>query len=54
MEYKNSVENDLNKKIKILRTDNGKEYANKIFEMYLIVLEYCIQQQIRTHLNKTD
>lgn len=35
IEYKNRVENDLNKKIKILRSDNGKEYTSRQFESYL-------------------
>ncbi|CAG4980328.1 unnamed protein product [Colias eurytheme] len=35
VEYKNRVENELNKKIKILRSDNGTEYKNNIFETYL-------------------
>ncbi|CAH2109147.1 unnamed protein product [Euphydryas editha] len=33
--YKTVVENQLNKKIKKLRTDNGKEYCSKEFEKYL-------------------
>lgn len=33
--YKNLVENELDKKIKVIRTDNGKEYCNKNFEDYL-------------------
>lgn len=35
IEYKNRVENELNKKIKILRSDNGLEYTNKNFANYL-------------------
>lgn len=35
IEYKNRVENELNKKIKKLRTDNGREYVNKNFDCYL-------------------
>lgn len=35
IEYKNRVENELNKKIKILRSDNGTEYVNKNFNNYL-------------------
>lgn len=34
-EFKNRVENELNKKIKKIRTDNGKEYMNKNYEMFL-------------------
>ncbi|KAG7302210.1 hypothetical protein JYU34_013686 [Plutella xylostella] len=34
-EFKNLVENELNKKIKKLRTDNGKEYINRNFDSYL-------------------
>lgn len=33
--YKALVENELNKKIKILRSDNGKEFVNKEFDNYL-------------------
>lgn len=33
--YKAMVENQLNRKIKILRSDNGKEYCNKDFDNYL-------------------
>ncbi|GBP78467.1 Retrovirus-related Pol polyprotein from transposon TNT 1-94 [Eumeta japonica] len=35
IEYKNQVENELNKKIKILRCDNGLEYSNKNFADFL-------------------
>lgn len=35
VEYKARVENEHNRKIKTLRTDNGKEYVNKIFDNYL-------------------
>lgn len=35
VEYKNRVENELNKKIKILRSDNGTEYKNNNFDTYL-------------------
>jgi transposase InsO family protein len=35
IEYKARVENELNKKIKTLRTDNGKEYVNNNFNNYL-------------------
>lgn len=34
-EFKNGVENELDRKIKKLRTDNGKEYINKNFDSYL-------------------
>lgn len=34
-DFKNKVENQLNHKIKIIRTDNGKEYCNLNFEKYL-------------------
>lgn len=34
-EYKNRVENELNCKIKTLRSDNGKEYINQHFSNYL-------------------
>lgn len=34
-DFKSRVENQLNLKIKILRTDNGKEYCNSNFERYL-------------------
>lgn len=34
-EFKNQVENELNKKIKILRSDNGKEYINNSFDKFL-------------------
>lgn len=33
--FKNEVENELEKRIKILRTDNGKEYCNKVFLKFL-------------------
>jgi len=33
--YKAEVENKLNRKIKILRSDNGKEFVNKEFDNYL-------------------
>lgn len=33
--YKALVENELNKKIKVLRSDNGKEFYNKEFDDYL-------------------
>lgn len=33
--YKPEVENKLNRKIKILRSDNGKEFVNKEFDNYL-------------------
>lgn len=35
IEFKNRVENELNRKIKVLRSDNGKEYINKSFDTYL-------------------
>lgn len=34
-EFKNQVENELNRKIKILRSDNGKEYVNHSFHNFL-------------------
>lgn len=34
-EFKNLVENETNKKIKTLRTDNGKEYINNEFKLFL-------------------
>lgn len=34
-EFKNYVENQLDKKIKILRTDNGKEYVNEAFGNFI-------------------
>lgn len=34
-EYKNRVENELNAKIKCLRSDNGTEYINRAFDIYL-------------------
>ncbi|KAJ8715602.1 hypothetical protein PYW07_010084 [Mythimna separata] len=34
-EFKNLVENETNKRIKILRTDNGKEYVNNEFKLFL-------------------
>lgn len=33
--YKDEVENELEKKIKVLRSDNGKEYSNKVFSDFL-------------------
>ncbi|KAJ0179561.1 hypothetical protein K1T71_005273 [Dendrolimus kikuchii] len=33
--FKNQFENELTRKIKIVRTDNGKEYCNKIFLKFL-------------------
>lgn len=35
-DFKSKVENQLNDKIKAIRTDNGKEYCNSNFENYLI------------------
>lgn len=35
MEFKNLVENQTGKRIKILRTDNGSEYCNRSFLDYL-------------------
>lgn len=35
-DYKSKVENELNNKIKILRTDNGKEYRNNRFESFFV------------------
>lgn len=35
IEFKNRVENELNKKIKIIRSDNGLEYVNQNFTNYL-------------------
>lgn len=35
LEFKNRVENELSTKIKILRSDNGTEYKNNIFEAFL-------------------
>lgn len=34
-DYKAKVENQLNRKVKILRSDNGKEFCNKSFDDYL-------------------
>ena len=34
-EFKYMVENQINKKIKVLRTDNGTEYVNKNMELFL-------------------
>jgi len=34
-EFKSLVENETNKRIKILRTDNGKEYINNEFKLFL-------------------
>lgn len=34
-EFKNLVENETNKKIKTLRKDNGKEYVNNDFKLFL-------------------
>lgn len=35
IEFKTLIENQTGKKIKILRTDNGREYVNKEFERYI-------------------
>lgn len=42
-EFKNLVENESEKRIKILRSDNGKEYINKDFRLFLE--KYGIQHQ---------
>lgn len=34
-DYKNKVENEHERKIKVIRSDNGKEYCNSIFENFL-------------------
>lgn len=34
-DYKSKVENELGRKIKIVRSDNGKEYCNKEFDSFL-------------------
>lgn len=35
IEFKNLVENQTGKRIKVLRSDNGREYVNKDFERYM-------------------
>lgn len=35
MDFQSLVEKQVGKKIKVLRSDNGGEFANKIFETYL-------------------
>lgn len=34
-EFKNRVENSFNKKVRVLQSDNGREYCNKEFDRYL-------------------
>jgi transposase InsO family protein len=41
-----NVENELGRKIKTIRSDNGKEYCNKEFESFLI--RYGIEHQTST------
>lgn len=61
-QFKSLVENQLDLKIKKLRTDNGKEYCNKIFEEFLIehgiihetTVPYTPQQNgVSERLNRT-
>ena len=35
VQYKNEIENQLNKKIKVLRSDKGREYESPFGEFYL-------------------
>lgn len=35
MDYKSRVENQLERKIKVIRSDSGKEYCNKEMENFL-------------------
>lgn len=51
-EYKAKVENLTSKKIKILRSDNGKEFCNNYFDNYLKKMGIVHQNRIHTHLNK--
>jgi transposase InsO family protein len=45
-DYKCKVENELERKIKTIRSDNGKEYCNKEFESFLS--RYGIEHQTST------
>lgn len=62
MQFKTFAETQLNKKIKILRSDNGTEYINNVFEKYQIAqgfkheksAPYSVQQNgLAERMNRT-
>jgi len=53
-EFKALVENQTEKKIKVLRTDNGGEFCSKEFEEFFKKCGIARQKNTPTHLSKMD
>ena len=47
-EWKQLVENQTRKRLKKLRTDNGLEFCNQVFD------NFCANEGITSLLNRTD